>query len=61
MDIGHSAVVGIQPSPRLIAGNLAPADLELASRWIRANEEALIDFWNEKIDSVELGGRLNKI
>lgn len=61
MDIGHTAVVGIRPSPRLIEGNLASADLELVSQWIRANEEALIDFWNETIDSVELGTRLRKI
>ncbi len=61
MDIGHTAVVGIRPSPRLIEGNLAPADLELVSQWIRLNEAALMDFWNETIDSVELGGRLKKI
>jgi hypothetical protein len=61
MDIGHTAVVGIRPSPRLIAGNLASADLELVSQWIRANQDALIDFWNETIDSVELGARLRKI
>jgi hypothetical protein len=61
MDIGHTAVVGIRPGPRLIEGKLAPADLELVSQWIRVNEAALIDFWNETIDSVELGGRLRKI
>jgi hypothetical protein len=61
MDIGRTAVVGIRPSPRLIEGNLASADLELVAQWIRANEEALIDFWNETIDSVELGARLRKI
>jgi hypothetical protein len=61
MDIGHTAVVGIRPSPRLMEGNLASADLELVSQWIRANQDALIDFWNETIDSVELGARLRKI
>ncbi len=61
IDIGHTAVVGIRPSPRLIEGKLAPADLELVSQWIRENEDALIDFWNETIDSVELGARLKKI
>ena len=61
MDIGQTAVVGIRPSPRLIEGRLGPADLELVSQWIELNEEALIDFWNETIDSVELGGRLRKI
>jgi hypothetical protein len=61
IDIGQTAVVGIRPSPRLIEENLASADLELVSQWIRANEEASIDFWNETIDSVELGTRLRKI
>jgi hypothetical protein len=61
MDIGHTAVVGIRPSPRLIEGRLATADLDLVSQWIKLNEDALIDFWNETIDSVELGGRLKKI
>ena len=61
MDIGHTAVVGIRPTPRLIEGDLSPADFALVSRWISLNEEALIEFWNEAIDSVELGGRLRKI
>jgi hypothetical protein len=61
MDIGHTAVVGIRPSPRLIEGRLAPGDLDLVAQWIRLNEEVLIDFWNETIDSVELGGRLRRI
>jgi hypothetical protein len=61
MDIGHTAVVGIRPSPRLIEGKLASADLELVSRWIGLNEAALIDFRNEAIDSVELGARLRRI
>jgi hypothetical protein len=61
MDVGHTAVVRIQPSPRLIEGDLSSTDLELVSRWISLNEEALIDFWNETIDSMELGGRLKKI
>jgi hypothetical protein len=61
MDIGQTAVVGIRPGPRLIEGRLGPADLELVSKWIGLNEEALIDFRNETIDAVELGGRLRKI
>jgi hypothetical protein len=61
MDIGHTAVVGVRPHPKLIEGKLAPADLELVSRWISLNEQALIEFWNETIDSVELAGQLKKI
>ena len=61
MDVGHTAVVGIQPRARLIEGELTPADFVLVARWITLNEAALIDFWNEGIDSVELGARLRKI
>jgi hypothetical protein len=57
MDIGHTAVVGIRPSPRWIQGTLVPADFDLVSKWIRVNEDVLMDFWNETIDSVELGSR----
>ena len=61
MDIGNTAVVGIRPSPRLIEGPLPTPELELVSQWIKLNESALMDFWNETIDSIELGGRLQKI
>ncbi len=61
MDIGHTAVVGIRSSPRLIEGNLAPAGPESASQWIRLNEAALMDFRNETINSVKLDGRLKRI
>jgi hypothetical protein len=61
MDIGHTAVVGIRPTPRLIDGRLASAELDLVTQWIKLNEDALMDFWNETIDSVELGGRLRRI
>jgi hypothetical protein len=61
MDSGDTAVVGIRPGPRLIGGDLPPADVALVSRWVTLNEAALIDFWNETIDSVELGGRLRKL
>jgi anti-sigma factor RsiW len=61
MDIGQTAVVGIRPSPGLVEGNMAATDFELVSRWIQANEAARLDFWNETIDSVEPGSRLQKI
>lgn len=38
-DIGHTAVVGIRPRPRLIEGRLAPGDLDLVAQWIRLNED----------------------
>jgi hypothetical protein len=61
MDAAHTAVVAIQPKPRLVEGKLSEADLALVSEWITLNEAALLEFWDETIDSVELGGRLKKL
>jgi hypothetical protein len=61
MDITNTAVVAIRPQPHLIQGALPPGDLATVQAWITLNEAALIDFWNETIDSVELGSRLRKL
>src|ERR1700747_2885743 len=43
--MNHSdlAVVAVRPTPRLIAGYLSPADLQVVSDWIRPNEAVLIE------------------
>lgn len=61
MDIANVAVVGLRPRSRLIKGRLPAADLALVAAWIALNEQALLDFWNGTIDTVELGGRLRKL
>jgi hypothetical protein len=53
MDISRTAVVGVRPAPRLIEGQLAPADLTSVSEWITLNETALIQLWDGKIDFAE--------
>jgi hypothetical protein len=60
-DIDDVAVVGIRPRPRLVAGNLGTADLAAVTRWTTLNEPALMEFWDERSDAVELGGRLKKL
>jgi hypothetical protein len=61
MDIANTAVVGIRPRPRLIQGTLSSGDLAAVQEWITLNEAVLIEFWDEAIDSVELGSRLRKL
>jgi hypothetical protein len=61
MDIANTAVVGIRPQPNLIHGTLPPGDLAAVQAWITLNEAVLIEFWDETIDAVELGGRLRKL
>lgn len=61
MDLANTAVVAIRPRPRVIAGDLSTADFDAVSRWITANQATLIAFWEESIDSVELGQRLVRL
>jgi hypothetical protein len=61
MDITNTAVVAIRPQPRLVAGDLSAEDFDAVARWISANQAALLDFWDENIDSVELGSRLVRL
>ena len=53
MDSDNVAVVGIRPSPRVLHGALPKSDLELVTRWIELNHQALIDFWEERLDGAE--------
>jgi hypothetical protein len=61
MDPGDLAVVAVRPTPRLVAGHLSPADLRAVSNWIRLNEAALIDNWEERIYTDELLRRLQRL
>jgi hypothetical protein len=61
MDPGDLAVVGVRPTPRLVAGHLSPADLRAVSDWIRLNEAVLIDYWEERIFTDELLRRLQRL
>jgi|SRR5579863_2815661 len=54
MNIDNTAVVGVRPSPRLIAGQLPPEDERAVSDWITLNAAAIIAFWNGDIDTLEL-------
>jgi hypothetical protein len=51
--------VAVRPTPRLVvAGSLSIADLNLVITWIRLNEAAIIDYWEEMIEIDEFLARL---
>jgi hypothetical protein len=51
MSIDNTAVVAVRPSPRLIAGRLSSDDRRAIVDWITLNDEAIIAYWNEEIDT----------
>jgi hypothetical protein len=61
MVIAAAATVGVRPAPRLIAGQLSPADLQAVSDWIRLNEAALVSYWDFTIDTDEFLQRLQPL
>ena len=61
MTIGNTAIVRLQPVPRVISGQLSAADREALFRWVTMNEAALIDHWNGMIDGGDLVERLRPL
>jgi hypothetical protein len=61
MIIADAATVAVGPTPRLVAGRLAPADLRAVSDWIRLNEAALVDYWDFPMDTDEFLQRLQPL
>ena len=57
---GNLAVVAVLPAPRLVAGNLSPADLGAVSEWVRLNEAVLVDYWEYRISTLQLIQQLRR-
>jgi hypothetical protein len=61
MNPADTAVVGLLPTPHLIAGSLSAPDLALVFSWIDLNREALLAHWHGDIDGAEMAGRTQKL
>jgi hypothetical protein len=61
MNATNTAVVGVPPSPRVIAGQLSPDDEQAVFQWISLNAAALIAYWEGQIDAVQLGQILKPV
>jgi hypothetical protein len=61
MNIANTAVVGVRPSPQLIAGNLSPDDRRVVFEWISLNTAAIVEYWDGRIDTIELGQLLKRL
>jgi hypothetical protein len=61
MNIADTAVVGIRPAPRVITGRLAPDDERAVLQWASLNTDALVAYWEGRIDTIELGRMLKPV
>ena len=51
MSIANTAVVGVRPTPRVISGRLSPGDAQALFGWISLNTDALVAYWEGRIDT----------
>ncbi|MGH7048261.1 MAG: hypothetical protein ACREE2_17945 [Stellaceae bacterium] len=54
MNIADTAVVGVRPTPRLLAGRLSRADIRAVFEWVALNENPLVEYWEGRIDTARL-------
>ncbi len=61
MSPANTAVVGVRPSPRVIAGRLSPDDRQAVFEWVSLNTAPLVAYWEGQIDTIELGQLLKPL
>ena len=61
MTVSNTAVVGVRPAPHLIAGQLSPDDRQAVFEWVALNADALVEYWEGRIDTIQLGQALRPI
>ena len=61
MNIANTAVVGVRPAPHLLVGRLSPDDQRAVFEWVTLNTAAPVDYWEGRIDTIELGQLLKRL
>ncbi len=61
MNIDDTAIVAVRPSPRVVAGHLTTDDRRVVAEWTAINADAIIDYWDEKLDTDQFLGRLKRL
>lgn len=61
LQYNNTASVAVRPEPRLVAGQLAPADLAAVSRWITRNADVIVAYWEGNISTFDLPKRLRRL
>ena len=54
MNIANTAVVAVRPTPRVLAGQLSPADAQAVFQWVSLNADALVAYWQGRIDTARM-------
>ena len=58
---GDMVSVGLRPYVHVVEGKMDGHDLELLTQWIELNRDALVRYWNEEIDTVDVVSAMRSI
>ena len=61
MTIANTAIVAVGPVPRVVTGQLLPTDERSVFAWVTLNEDALVAYWEGRIDTAGLVQRLRRV
>lgn len=61
MDASNTAVVGVRPSPHMVAGTLSRKDENAVYQWISLNTAVLVEYWEGEIDTSQLVRGLKRL
>jgi hypothetical protein len=61
INIANTAVVGVRPSPHLVEGHLSVDDQRAVFEWVSLNTAAIVEYWDGRIDTIELGQLLKRL
>lgn len=61
MTIANTAVVAVRPVPRVVTGQLLSTDEQTVFAWVTLNEDALMAYWEGRVDTAGLVQRLRRV
>ena len=61
MNLANTAAVAVRLQPRVVTGRLLSTDEQAVFAWVTLNEAALADYWDGRVDTAGLVGRLRRI
>jgi len=61
MTILNTAVVGVRPTPQVITGQFSPSDEQAIFEWLALNADALVEYWEGRVDTIQLGQALKRL
>jgi hypothetical protein len=61
MNAADSVVVGVRPSPHTITGRRSAGDQRAVFEWIALNTAALVEYWEGRVDTIQLGQMLTRL